>query len=376
MSHATDGELHAYLDGALQELDRERADDLEAHLRLCADCRARLDDARQIRGQAGEILSSIAPGSIEAPPFEEIEAAAAARMDGATDGEDRSDAVVGAWASRPSSWALGRMAGLAWAASVAFALAVGWQGRQLLRSPAQSDAIAVNERLQAPSVEATDADANRSAELGAEPSGSYLDDTESTEESVGGKLESGQGERAEAFKRDATVSDEPADARSNELAVRARQGQVRGAPPEAPAAAEREAAAEPSPGLDVFSDRKAGEGGRTWLSVDVPDAEHWLGSPILSVPEVPVEEVAISARDGERLVRVRQRLESGLLVELFEARDPAEGQVGGSRLLDELQAEEQSNARSFASVRRGGLRITALAQLASDSLRSLLSRLR
>jgi hypothetical protein len=289
----------------------------------------------------------------------------------------------------------------------------------------------MNERLQAPSPAAADADVNRSPELETELSGTYFDETGGTRESVDRALEPDPGERAEAFKRDAAdastsgtgddllaegrrdatrpaETQSPSDARSNEMAFRARQVRTQEAVPEAPAAAEHEARAETQPGRDSFSGLEAEESGEMWLSVDAEDAEHWLGAPVLSVPDVLVEEIAISAREGERVVRVRQRLESGLLVELVEARDPIETRMGQSQLFDEVRTEEEKalpadeaadeaadaeiavrgavaapeetdqlkNILSFASARRDGLLITAQAQLAVDSLRSLLSRLR
>jgi hypothetical protein len=436
MSHVNDGELHAYLDGALQDMDRERAEDVGTHLRLCVDCRARLEDARQIREQAGAILASVAP-PVEMPPFEEIKAAAAARLGDGTDGEERWTATV---PTRPvlrrASWALGRMAGLAWAASVAFALAVGWQGRQLWRPSRESQPIALNERLQGPSPAEPEVDANEPLGFEAEPSVTYADDVGEGQESAARSLEPGRGERAEAFKRDAaelsvagagadnlaegrdeaaaTETQKTADTRSNDVATlpdagaraaQERQAQTPEAPRDAPVAAELEVHAEPRPDSDAFLGQVADKSPETWLSVNVDDAEHWLGAAVLSVPDVPVEEVAISARDGTRVVRVRQRLNSGVLVELVEARTPSEARMSESQVLDEVQTDEEARPSdertdaevavrgavtspeeadelknvlsiAFASAWRDGILVTVQAPLAIDSLRSLLSRLR
>ena len=45
MPHVLEGQLHAYLDGALAPSDPQFAE-IEAHLAGCADCRARLEHER------------------------------------------------------------------------------------------------------------------------------------------------------------------------------------------------------------------------------------------------------------------------------------------------------------------------------------------
>ena len=131
MSHVDEGQLHAYLDGALgsDEL-RSRVED---HLRLCADCRSRLDAARRDRDEAGQILALLDPGEVRVPPMEELRG----EGQGADQGADQGAARGLTWGERASG-AGSRRSGpaiplrLAWAASVLLALGGGW----MLRSAA------------------------------------------------------------------------------------------------------------------------------------------------------------------------------------------------------------------------------------------------
>jgi hypothetical protein len=119
MPHVDDGVLHAYLDGALSALadagvlqDGASVADVEAHLRDCGDCRARLEAERTVRAQAGSVLHDARPAVMDIPPFERIAPAAPPRQ--------RSTLQY------------------AWAASVLLALGAGWMGGSLLRGGADS----------------------------------------------------------------------------------------------------------------------------------------------------------------------------------------------------------------------------------------------
>jgi hypothetical protein len=111
MPHITDGQLHAYLDGATGALapdgalhDGPAASEIEAHLDACADCRARLEVERAVRTAAGLILADVGT-PVEVPPFEGLLHAVPA------------DAVR----PRARSWMP-----LAWAASLVLAMGGGW----------------------------------------------------------------------------------------------------------------------------------------------------------------------------------------------------------------------------------------------------------
>lgn len=102
MPHADEGTLHAYLDGALEGPAKAQ---VQQHLAACHDCRVALEEARALIGQAAKILEGGRPAvEAVAPPL----AAPAPRRR--------------------------RMIPLAWAASLAVALAAGWFARSAFRS--------------------------------------------------------------------------------------------------------------------------------------------------------------------------------------------------------------------------------------------------
>src|SRR6266511_2666276 len=65
MSHVDDGALHAYLDGELSPVERER---LEAHVAACSACRARLDEERALIERASQLLGLALPPARAVPP--------------------------------------------------------------------------------------------------------------------------------------------------------------------------------------------------------------------------------------------------------------------------------------------------------------------
>ncbi|MEJ2339987.1 MAG: zf-HC2 domain-containing protein [Gemmatimonadales bacterium] len=130
MSHLTDGQLHAYLDGGVEALDGATLVEARSHLAACGDCGARLEAARLVRDEAASLLGRAVPSSFAPPPFQELERRAA-----------HLDAVRGA-AGEPTSGrsaargggAVGgrrfrRPGSLAWAASLMVALTAGWLAR-------------------------------------------------------------------------------------------------------------------------------------------------------------------------------------------------------------------------------------------------------
>ncbi len=108
MSHVTDGDLHAWLDGALDELGDAEAERVRSHLDGCEVCRRRLEEERHIREAAGRILSAAAP-DVRLPTLEELRSVAVARETRVRSGR--------------------RIQRLAWAASVVVALGTGWMLR-------------------------------------------------------------------------------------------------------------------------------------------------------------------------------------------------------------------------------------------------------
>ncbi len=117
VSHVTDGELHAYLDGALSSLGGSEAERVRAHLEACSTCAERAEQERAVREKSAAVLRDGAPRDIPVPPFEEIR-----RRAEAVPSADPRPARRG---GPPRGW------GWAWAASVVLALGLGWAGRGL-----------------------------------------------------------------------------------------------------------------------------------------------------------------------------------------------------------------------------------------------------
>jgi len=127
MKHVHDGELHAYLDGALDLLPGDRGEEIREHLASCAACRERLEEEKAIRARAGDVLEEGAPLSLEAPPFEEIrKRARGAGASGAAGGTSSTDGETVRRRRRPVQGLP-----LAWAATVVLALGVGWMGGRI-----------------------------------------------------------------------------------------------------------------------------------------------------------------------------------------------------------------------------------------------------
>lgn len=120
MPHVDDGTLHALLDGALRAEEPDRADRAEAHLETCADCRARLEEAGELRGRAADVLASLDAGADlkVSADFGDVVARAAARTGpGSTARGSDADRV-----RRQYRWTRG----LAWAATIVVALGTGY----------------------------------------------------------------------------------------------------------------------------------------------------------------------------------------------------------------------------------------------------------
>jgi len=167
MRHVTDGDLHAYLDGALDLLGKGRGDEVRQHLEVCPTCRERLQDEEGIRDQARELLGLTAPEEGSLPSFEELRARAEASE------------ASGAEEKAPGHYR-GPLRGLplAWAATVVLSLGVGWMGGEIWRS-APSDALGIGEAPNPSLQPASALDASPEAEPGAPTRGRLESEAES-----------------------------------------------------------------------------------------------------------------------------------------------------------------------------------------------------
>ena len=126
MQHVDEGELHAWLDGALDQLGEGRAGQVREHLRTCALCREALVAEETLRARADDVLALAVPRSIDAPPFETL--------------VERARAVQPVAA--PARSRLSRVARMGWAASIVLALGAGWMAREIDVRPKTSDEMA------------------------------------------------------------------------------------------------------------------------------------------------------------------------------------------------------------------------------------------
>ncbi len=148
MSHVDEGTLHAYLDGALDALPAAEAARVREHLATCGACAARLEEERQVRQEAVDILGAAAPASIDPPAFEEVRALARAR-------------------GRPARTA-SRLSRLGWAASVVLALGAGWMLRDAAMPDFAREGFVRDEARQAEEATADVADAGEAERQKAE----------------------------------------------------------------------------------------------------------------------------------------------------------------------------------------------------------------
>jgi hypothetical protein len=155
MSHVSDGALHAYLDGALDEYPAGEGARIREHLATCDACARRLVDARLIREEASALLAGVAP-EVELPPLEELRA--------------RAEAMTSAGSRSRALYRLG------WAASVVIAVGAGWmlRGGEVVRvvpesSPAVTEAPAPSAQGGAAPTATADLPADLAAEPMAEP---------------------------------------------------------------------------------------------------------------------------------------------------------------------------------------------------------------
>ncbi len=130
MSHASDGELHAYLDGALDALPEDRARSVREHVESCPACRARLEEEASVRRRAQELVGAALPQGVELPSLEELKRQAAAATPSDQLAEISPETGPGRRQGRLFDTVPPRVV-LAWAASLVVALGVGWLGRDV-----------------------------------------------------------------------------------------------------------------------------------------------------------------------------------------------------------------------------------------------------
>ena len=360
MSHLSDGQLHAYLDGALEEFEGGVAESVLSHLEGCPDCKARLTHVGRLRDEATELLGAARPAAAAPPPFEEVQR----RRDAAS--------RTGAASRLPTG-----PRSLAWAASLAVAMTAGWLARGTIgpsipgRSAADFDRVAGLREAE-------------EVRFSAEREG--LEEPVRSERTAPRQLAvrdsvspSGRVDR-NAAELEAVGDDGPEEMADESYAANELEAAAAGAGSEARLEGAQdvvgEAAAAPSldrrmakvPPTAVPVEQVGAKTSADWTPVDRAAAEELLGGKVRTLESLPV--LSMRAREtGAPEVWTSQQLDSGHTLDLVQIPFAATMSAAGG------DYESAQQLRWVERLRIDGFLIEASAPLAPDSLRALLREL-
>ena len=320
MWHVDEGDLHAYLDGALDQVHPgPEAERIRAHLRECTDCAARLAAETAVRAEADAILAGTPVGAVDVPPFEDLRARALEESPGGGAGTGRGPGYRR----------------LAWAASFVVALGAGWWARQMtLDGPVASrmspGAEAVEAARPGPAAPRADAAGGAEADLAAEAAGGLVPPPVSDRDVEGSQVVSEDVARTleRARRVTGTAGEERAAEPSSVPTVRTSVLDTAApAPPDPQAEAERREAREQAAAKAV--EEAAADAGRQMAQAPAPAAmSDEVGREpggTLAHPALPVSEVRwIDEARPELGVRVLQSLPGGEPLEVFRIAPPGE----------------------------------------------------
>jgi hypothetical protein len=399
MSHLTDGQLHAYLDGSVEALDGATLAEARSHIAACDDCSARLEAARLVRDEAVSLLGTAAPSSFSPPPFEELERRAAlvgSIGDNAGEPPSGGDSV----SAKPTgagrrSW---RPGSLAWAASLAVALTAGWMARGTVGMGGDDARF----RVALPSTEApsdlNEGRGSRGVPPTEFPRGQAEPEEEGTDRPRVDRAAMDELATETSGEGVAPLADKQAPVEEG-IAVR-RLEAGNGDPPSQP---ELQRALEPGSERaaakmaqsDVAGLPSAGrgsvEGPSGWQPVGREQAEALLGGALKTVEGLPILSVYARSSGVAPEVWTAQQLASGHQLNLRQTplRDSRFGdleEAGAANEHDEPAADpasgidarpqQQAYYETLQSLFIDGFLIEATAPLTADSLRVLLSRLK
>ena len=360
MPHIEEGQLHALLDGAYRH-DSAEAAGIRSHLSGCADCRALLEAERSVRDRANELLDFARPLPDDTPPFEVILERAKSNR-------------------KPLLFPPAR---LAWAASIALAVGLGWFSRDLvsrrdaqLASQAEESAAAEPMTMVPAPIPAPAEAPIESPRLGAAGAavgkGIARDRTE-TDLAAPPTRESALqlqdvAARVDSLKQGAELRQRAEQQAANKMAA---------PPPAAPlpvASAAREASG-------VVGGRATGRvtaAGSEWTEVTLDLAEKNAGRRVLLVPGLELVRLEVRSSAEGQVMRATQRIPGDGTIELLQ--EPvrrADERAEANRLAPQAApAPAAASLMNSVSIVVGEVRITGRAQLSADSLRILLAKVR
>lgn len=345
MSHVDDGTLHTYLDGEATAVERER---LEAHLAGCAPCRARLEEERNLIERAGRLLGLAAPPERPAPSFHELR--------------------------RPRRG--GRYGlPLAWAATIALAVGIGWYSRGLLRNrsavptPAQvaaespaalaephADDIAHDRTDSAPSGRIAPRRNQPSSPTPAPPSGPAA-------------MATGAAQAADRTGRVEPAPPQPVADAVGRLEAESARPVLRGVTAAAPTPSKAVVLTSPEANIDASIHRIT----TSWPVIEPKRARTVLGEDPAVIPGYPIQALRRNPA-VESEILVEQLVDSGVVL-LYERRsDGGPVEIGDLQRSPAAAAMRKTNERLARYVR--SLRVEIVGGLSADSLSTLLGLIR
>lgn len=329
MPHLDEGQLHAYLDDQLSDGTTGERGAVEHHLAECAECRSKLETERRVRDQVQAVLRATGPAAVSPPPFEAVLKRAAQQR------------------ARP--FGMRRMVALAWAASLALALTVGWYARSLILVKAEPGAAAgaaaaaetpaAGEQLQAKAIQAGPLTST------AGPAGHRRDVA---------NLATAQAKAAVDTEAERHVAEAPAPAVPSAPALRRqaepREAELHGAAPALP--------------------------GQAWVTVTAAEAERRLGGPLATIPGLPSLGTSVYGAGEAVVARTIQVLGPGQAIELVQQRAAAPDRERAAAPSAQAGRTLRDEPGVSVTVQWEGFSVTGRALVPADSLRKLLDRLR
>jgi anti-sigma factor RsiW len=328
MRHIPEEELHAYLD---QALSRSQCVEIESHLAACAGCSAARDGIAALRDRTTALLGTLAPPRRFPPAFDEI--------------RKRHEQATTIRRQRGRS--------VAWVASIAGALAIGYGASALARP--QAAPVPIGTRAAAAPVQAAAPARSEAEQPGTVPSTVAASDRPAP--AAGGRGES-----------PAPIA--PAESMQAVVAVRP------AAPPAEPPAVELSSLGLPASNTEM-------ELRGMWRTVSWDNAQSENGEAPARIGGLPVMQVQVqqSGGGGKPMLVVAQQLASGEVIRTIE------GPVAD---VSALLSRRGSAVSSFGSpdpafspdsggpmmtMRRGDRMLAITAPLPTDSLRAMIRRL-
>lgn len=335
MSHVDEGTLHAYLDGELPPIERERVD---AHLRGCPACQARLEEERALIERSSRLLGLAAPPERTMPALQEL---------------------------RPPrlTWRLRRP--LAWAATIVLAVGIGWYARGVPGSVADRAQVRDEAPTPAPAVVASASPLSLDS-MPQRQSGGRAAELKRSPTPPENSLQTSNG----------MISPQPAaDELDRRKSLAAAQPQASaGATDAASPRTESRPAAPPVVASRLARDAEAvGDLSSSWPLIERQPARDLLGTEPVAIPGFGIRAYRRNPANTTPEIVVEQVLDSGTVVSLIERR-LSTSRSDSAAMRGRGALAKVANERLARFV--GSLRVEIAGPLSPDSLSRLLELVR